>query len=407
MDSRRALCDLEPFHVEDTVGGTVYTGFFVEQINEQKPRFDTLLAGVVLLLLAIGAGMLLSASWFRAEQLYSDPLRFVMRQAMWIGVGTVLMLIACVVPLRVVRKLLPVLVIGTMILSVLTFLPGVSARYMGARRWIIVFNVSFQPSELVKVVLVLYLAHILARREGDFTQPLQSLLPPALIVTIFAGIVLLQNDYSTAMFLIIVSLAIFYMAGVPLIHFVRIFVLVVPISTILLFTREHRVRRILTFLNPEFDPAGSGFQVLAARRALENGGPWGTGIGQGVRKMGGLPEAQSDFIFAVIGEELGFIGVVLLIGLFLLLAVRGLSLARRQSDWFRFLLIYGMTMSIVAQALVNFAVVSGMVPATGLPLPFFSSGGSSMVVTLVMCGLIFNASQSTPGDPRFWEGRRV
>lgn len=387
------------------------TGFRAEQINDSRSRFDATLAGIIFLLVTVGVGMLLSASWFRADQLYNDPLRFVMRQIMWVGVGLILMVPAALVPLSSIRRFLPVLVIGTMILSLMTFLPAVSARYMGARRWIIIFNVSFQPSELVKVVLVLYLAHILARREGDFSRPVQSLLPPALVVALFSVIVLRQNDYSTAMFLVLISMAIFFAAGVPMMHFVRIFVLVVPVSVILLFTREHRVRRIISYLNPHYDPAGSGFQVLAARRALENGGAWGTGIGRGVRKMGGLPEAQSDFVFAVLGEELGYFGVLAIIALFLLLAWRGLALAEKQTDWFRYLLIYGITMSITVQALINVAVVVGLVPATGIPLPFFSSGGSSMVVTLVMCGLLFNAAaperEGAGINTRAWEEARV
>lgn len=379
-------------------------GFFVEQIREHRSRMDTTLAGIVVLLVAVGLGMLLSASWFRAEQLYGDPLRFVMRQGMWVGVGVIGLMVAYLVPLERIRAALPFLVLVTILLSLLTFLPGVSARYMGARRWIIVFNVSFQPSELVKVVMVIYLAHILSRHEGDFSRPLQSLLPPALVVTLFAVIVLRQNDYSTAVFLVLTALALFFVAGVPMRYFFRMFALVVPISLILLFTREHRVRRIIAFLNPEFDPAGSGFQVLAARRALENGGPWGTGIGRGLRKMGGLPEAQSDFIFAVLGEELGFAGVFLIILLFVLLAVRGFSLARRQSDGFRFLLLYGFTFSISIQAMLNMAVVAGIVPATGIPLPFFSSGGSSLVATMVMCGLMFNAAARASGlESQPWE----
>jgi cell division protein FtsW len=408
VDTGRALCDIEPLDVEDPVNRTMHNGFFVEQIREHRTRVDTTLAGIILLLVVVGLGMLLSASWFRAEQLYGDPLRFVMRQGMWVGVGIIGLILAYVMPLERVRKALPFLVLVTIVLSLLTFLPGVSARYMGARRWIIVFNVSFQPSELVKVVLVIYLAHILSRSGGDFSRPLQSLLPPAVIVSLFAVIVLRQNDYSTSVFLVLVALAMFFVAGVPTTHFVRIFVLVMPISLILLFTREHRVRRIIAFLNPEFDPAGSGFQVLAARRALENGGPWGAGIGRGLRKMGGLPEAQSDFIFAVLGEELGFIGVFLIIVLFLLLALRGFSLARRQSDGFRFLLLYGFTFSISVQAMLNMAVVAGLVPATGIPLPFFSSGGSSLVATMVMCGLMFNAAGRAPErEPQPWERTHV
>ncbi len=374
-------------------------GFFVEQINGERSRFDPILAGVVLLLVAAGLGILWSASWFRAEQLYGQPLRFVMRQAMWMGLGLVLMTMAALIPLDILRTLIPLLLIVTFIMSLLPFVPGVSARYMGARRWIIIFNVSFQPSELVKVVLVLYLAHMLGRRQGDFSDPLHTLLPPFLVVLVFAVVVLLQNDYSTAMFLVMTALAVFFVAAVPLRYFARGFGLILPISGILLFTREHRVRRLMAFLNPRFDPAGSGFQILAARRALESGGTWGVGVGQGVRKIGGLPEAQSDFIFAVLGEEMGLIGVLLITGLFLLFGIRGMQLARRQEDWFRSLLIYGCTMSIVLQALLNIAVVAGMVPATGIPLPFFSSGGSSLMVSLIMVGLIFNASGTVLEHP--------
>jgi len=243
VDTGRALCDIEPLDVEDPVNRTMHNGFFVEQIREHRTRVDTTLAGIILLLVVVGLGMLLSASWFRAEQLYGDPLRFVMRQGMWVGVGIIGLILAYVMPLERVRKALPFLVLVTIVLSLLTFLPGVSARYMGARRWIIVFNVSFQPSELVKVVLVIYLAHILSRSGGDFSRPLQSLLPPAVIVSLFAVIVLRQNDYSTSVFLVLVALAMFFVAGVPTTHFVRIFVLVMPISLILLFTREQTSRK--------------------------------------------------------------------------------------------------------------------------------------------------------------------
>jgi cell division protein FtsW len=189
----------------------------------------------------------------------------------------------------------------------------------------------------------------------------------------------------------------------------------VPITLISLFSREHRVYRIIAFLNPDFDPTGGGYQILAARRALEQGGFWGAGIGQSVRKFGGLPEAQSDFLFAVLAEELGFVGVVLVITLFLLFAGRGFHLARRQDDWFRSLLIFGLTASILYQALLNIAVVGGVVPATGVPLPFFSAGGSSLLITLGMCGLILNGSAAEREAPRvgiaglesrIWEGPR-
>lgn len=373
--------------------------------------------GILFALVVIGLGMLWSASWYRAEQLYGDPTRFVMRQALWVVVGIVTMGVAAIVPLTIVRRFLPMIVLATVILSLLTFVPGVSARYMGARRWIILFNVSFQPSELIKLTLIIYLAHIFARNEGDFSAPVQSLLPPAVVVLLFSGIVLFQNDFSTAMFLIMLALAIFFAAGVPIAYFARMFALVVPLAFIMVFTREHRVRRIIAFLNPTHDPTGGGFQILAARRALENGGLWGVGIGRSARKLGGLPEAQSDFLFAVLGEELGFVGVVVVVLLFAAFAVRGIYLARQQDDWFRSLVILGVVAAISLQALLNIAVVVGAVPATGIPLPFFSSGGSSLLITFAMYGLLLNAAGTpvqsrrprafyTVGRPG-WEATRV
>lgn len=389
--------------------------FFADQIDSQDHRLDPVFIALVVALIIFGLGMLWSASWFRAQQLYGEPLRFVLRHALWIVTGIVVMAISAVVPLSWIRRLLPLIVLASVVVSLLTFVPGISARYMGARRWIIIFNVSFQPSEVLKATMVIYLAHILARREGEFEEPLQSLIPPTIIVGVFAGIVLLQNDFSTAVFIGLVAAAMFYAAGVPNRYFAGLFALAVPLTLISLFTREHRVRRIIAFLNPGYDPSGSGYQILAARRALQNGGFWGAGIGQSTRKFGGLPEAQSDFLFAVAAEELGLVGVITVVGLFLLLFGRGLYLARRQDDWFRSLLIFGLSTSIFLQALLNIAVVAGAVPATGIPLPFFSAGGSSLVITFAMCGLILNASGGERQERRFsmagvdgrvWEGFR-
>ena len=390
--------------------------FFAEQVDSPRFRIDPIMVTLLAVLTVLGIGMLWSASWYRAEQLYGEPLRFVLRQGLWILAGVAVLAVSAVFPLRLLRRALPLLVLLTVVVSLLTFVPGISARYMGARRWIILFNVSFQPSELVKMVMVIYLAHIFARRAGDFTNPWHSLVPPAVIVLLFASIVLLQNDFSTAVFLVIVAMAMFFVAGTPLHYFLKIAALTLPIGAITLFSREHRVRRIIAFLRPDYDPTGSGYQVLAARRALEQGGFWGVGIGQSSRKLGALPEAQSDFLFAVVGEELGFVGVAIILGLFLLFAGRGMHLARRQEDWFRSLLVFGLTGSILLQALLNIAVVAGAVPATGIPLPFFSAGGSSLLLTFAMCGLILNAS-ATPHEEswrvpsgihaRVWEGHRV
>ena len=362
----------------------------------ETSRGDMLLLLAIYLLAGVGLAMLFSSSYFRAEKLFDQPMHFFRRQAAWIALGGAAAFLASRVPLRALRNWLPAILAVTLTLMVMTFLPGVSAEYLGARRWIFLFGYSFQPSELTKFTLILYLAYILDKKSENIEDPVNALLPPLIVVAIFTTLIYLQNDFSTAFFVMVVSLFMFFIAGVPWRYFISLFVAVIPISLIMLFSREHRVKRILSFIEPRLDPSGTGYQVLASQNALARGGLWGTGIGQGTRKLGALPEAHSDFIFAVLGEELGFFGIFLVMGLFGLLAYRGFRTAVACEDRFSSFLTFGLTATIVLQALLNMAVVSGMVPATGVTLPFFSSGGSSLFITLVMCGVIYNVSRRLP-----------
>jgi cell division protein FtsW len=211
---------------------------------------------------------------------------------------------------------------------------------------------------------------------------------------VFSALILLQNNFSTAVFLFVVALAIFFVANVRLSHLALIGSILLPLALMLLFTREHRLARILSFLDPTRDPTGSSFQVLQARTALGAGGLWGKGLGLGARKLGALPEAHSDFVFAVVGEELGLLGMLGVLFLFLLLALRGYSITAAAEDPFARYVAFGVTTTILFQALLNMAVVCGLAPATGVPLPFFSNGGSSMLVNLAMIGLLINVSRS-------------
>ena len=264
---------------------------------------------------------------------------------------------------------------------------------MGARRWLFVFGQSFEPSELVKFSIVLYLAAIFSKKQDRINDPVNSLLPPLLVVSLFVALIYLQNDFSTAFFILLIALAMFLIAQVRILFFLLLSLLFVPLGGMLLFTKAHRVRRLMAFLNPLADPSGSGYQVIAAQSAFISGGFWGRGLGKGVRKLGGLPEAHSDFIYAVVGEETGFLGALFVLLLFLVLAWRGYSLAMKGKDSFTRYLAFGITSTITLQALLNIAVVTGLVPATGIPLPFFSSGGSSMLLTLTMGGVLFNLSR--------------
>ncbi len=370
-------------------------GFTFEKVEAGKPRVDYVLIATILVLTGVGLGTLFSASYFRATILFSDPYHFVQRQVLWTVLGLVCALVVSRIPLQWVANSVPAVVVVSLVLMMLTFVPGIGVRVYGARRWIYVFGSSFQPSEAAKPAIVMYLAYLLSKKQDQLDDPVNSILPPVIVVGVFAGLIHMQNDFSTAFFVVFVSLAVFFIANVRLRYFIALGTMVIPLGIILLLTREHRVNRLLAFLVPDLDPAGSGYQVIASRAALSNGGFWGSGIGLSTRKFGSLPEAHSDFVFAILGEELGFVGVVLVIAIFLAFAYRGYLIAYRARDTFSSLLAFGLTSSILFQALMNLAVVAGLVPATGVPLPFFSSGGSSMLSTLVMCGLLVNVSRAS------------
>lgn len=346
------------------------------------------------LLVGVGLSALFSASYVWAGNLNGDPFHFVRRQALLALFGAAGGLIAARISLDRLAQLTPVMLLLALVLMILTFVPGIGAEALGARRWIFVGGYSFQPSEAVKLVLVFYLASILARKENRLDDTLNSLVPPLIVVAVFAALIYLQNDFSTAVFVIFAALLMLFAARVRLRFFISLGILLTPLTVILLLTREHRVMRILAFLEPERFPLNSGYQVLASQRALSHGGVFGLGIGQSIQKSGAIPEPHSDFVFAVVGEELGLIGVLAVLGLFVLFAVRGYRLALHAADRFRSLLAFGVTSTILFQALLNMAVVCGLLPATGIPLPFFSAGGSSVMITLVMCGLLFNVARS-------------
>lgn len=365
---------------------------FVLEKQETKDA-DALLISVLILLVGLGLGMLFSASYHRGLTVFKDPYYFVRRQALWVVLGGVLAILAMKVPLEWVKRITPHILLVSLVLMAICLIPGATPKLLGARRWIVLLGFSFQPSELAKLALVLYLAFILDKKQDRLDDPVNSILPPAVVILVFSALTYLQNDFSTAAFLFLLGFVCFYVAGVPLRYLIFFLLSIAPIGIYLLFTKEHRVQRLLTFLNPGLDPTGAGFQVLAARNALLKGGFWGIGIGQGTRKLGGLPEAHSDFIAAVIGEELGWIGILLILGLFVTFAARGYSIAYAMSSPYHRYLAFGLTSSILIQALTNLSVVSGIVPATGIPLPFISSGGSSLLISMIMGGLLLNLSR--------------
>lgn len=336
--------------------------------------------------------MLFSVSYPRARVLVNDDFHFFIRQLIWIAVGTVAAAVVYSINPQRLRRWSAALVFITLLLLILPLIPGMSNEYLGARRWVTVFNVSFQPSELLRFSLVVYLAHILANKQQKLHDSLNALVPPACVVAVAVIIIYLQNDFSTALFFLAIAGVIFFAGGVALRYFLAFGISALPLTLIMLFTREHRVQRLLAFINPDIDPSGIGFQMRTARSALVKGGLWGEGIGQSTQKFGVIPEVHSDFIVAIIAEELGYMGLMLVILLFVNFAFRGYRVALLAKDDFVRLCAMGITNVIFLQVLVNIAVVAGLIPTTGMTLPFFSAGGSSLVVTLTLSGLLLRLS---------------
>ncbi|MDR0497071.1 MAG: putative lipid II flippase FtsW [Treponema sp.] len=365
------------------------------QFDIERRKTDHVLVASILLLTGLGLVTLYSSSYAFSYRFYEgDGFRLVSRQIRFGAVGLALFLLASVINLEIVRKLIKPLVLGTIILCVLTFVPGIGVIKNGAPRWIGFKGYSFQPSELVKMILPLYLAHYFEKKKDDVDNIARGIIPPALITGVFFVLIFWQNNFSTAAFIAANALFMFFLAGMKFRHFFSALFMFVPTATLLVLKKEHRIRRFLSYIHPEFEPLGANYQVTSSVRTISSGGFWGKGLGQGTRKIESVPEVHSDFIFSSFAEESGFLGVLLFCLLFTVFAVRGYVASMENEKPFNRLLGCGLVTMIVSQVLLNIAVVSGALPPTGIPLPFFSGGGSSLATTLVMAGLIVNVSRS-------------
>jgi cell division protein FtsW len=358
-----------------------------------KNRADHLLVASVFLLAGIGLVTLYSSSYAFAERFFGNGLHFISRQMLLAGVGFVLFFVVSRINLDLLRNWIKPVVLGTVLLCVLTFVPGIGVMKNGAVRWIRIGSSTYQPSELVKLVLPFYLAHIFGKKQESLNSFSAGVLPPALITVLFFVLIYLQNNFSTAVFVLVNALFVFYFAGLPVHFFIGTTAVFLPLSADFVLTKEHRLRRFISFLKPEWDPLGAGYQVRSSLLTIGSGGFWGKGIGHGTRKIASVPEIHSDFIFASLAEEAGFIGVFLVFALFAVFAFAAYRSALRNTDTFRRLLTFGLATTILTQITLNVAVAAGAVPATGVPLPFFSAGGSSLATTLVMAGIMVNNSR--------------
>ena len=355
---------------------------------------------VLLVLIFCGLGFitLYSGSYAYGARVFDDPFYFVKRQAINFVMGIAAMALFALVDLSLVRRLLPKIVIFTIILNILPFVPGIGITKNGAARWIGIGPMTFQPSELVKIVSVIFLANLFEKKSDRLDEPSVSIYPAAFMCAVFIFLVYLQRNLSTALFVFLIAATMFFIANVGISWFVRFFLIVFPFFVLMILTEEYRIERILSFLQPEKDPPGASYQVNAAITALSEGGFWGRGLGNGVRKISSIPEVQSDFIFAVWGEEMGFVGVLFYFCLLVIFTLKAASISLKAASRFECFLGLGCTFIIFFQSIMNCGVIVRFFPSTGVPLPFFSSGGSSLLVTLSICGFILNVSRKKESE---------
>jgi cell division protein FtsW len=358
----------------------------------RKLKSDKLLFLATLLLVLASIVMVYSASAVVAMERFHQPYLFLIKQVMWSALGLAMLGVVMRVDYRTWKQ--PLLIwsaLGAVGLALVAVL--FSSPINGTRRWFGVGGFGIQPSELAKLAAIFFTAALLERRMHRIDDVRYSLLPVAAVIGGITGLVLLEPDFGTAMSIMAVAALMLFAAGLNLRWVLYSALVVLPPAVFLVVSSEYRWKRVTAFMCPECDPTGAGFQLLQSLIAVGTGGVTGKGLMAGVQKLFYLPEPHTDFIYAVIGEELGLIGATLILAAFLLIAWRGVQVAGRAPDRFGALLALGLTGMVAVQAFINLSVVLGLVPTKGIPLPFVSAGGSSLLINLVGMGILLNVSQ--------------
>lgn len=361
------------------------------QIQYQKPDFWLL--GLALILLSLGLMTLLSASGIVAERIYSDPMYFFKRQLLFAAVGILAMAAIAMVPRPVLYKLQYPALLLTFILLLLTLTP-LADKIKGARRWLSFGPFGIQPMEFAKIALIMYLAYFMSTKQGIIKTFSRGVIPPFAVTGLFCLLLLKQPDFGGAA---VLTLLLFFMClagGTRLIYLVISAGLACGGAYLLVMHEAYRFRRILAFLDPFKAARNEGYQLVQSLYALGSGGLWGAGLGDSKQKLFFLPDAHTDFIMAIAGEELGFVGMTLIFFLLGLFFWRSMRVAFLQEDLRDRLTAFGLTIMLGLSMVLNMAVVMGVAPPKGLPMPFFSYGGSSLLATFICVGLLLNISRT-------------
>jgi cell division protein FtsW len=364
-------------------------------------HIDYILVGAVALLLAFGAQMVYSSSVVIAHNEFGDETYFFTRQLTWIAVGTVGAIIAASVDYHRWQKVSLLLLVATVVALILVLVPGLGVVQYGSARWLKLGPLpSFQPSELAKIAVVIYMADWLARKGRGVSRFTHGSIPFLIILSVVAGLVVVEPDMGTAVIICAVAFSVFFVAGANLWHLVIGFVPGGIITALLItYAAPYRAERFAGFLDPLADPLGKGWQAMQTFIALGSGGLTGVGFGMSRQKAYFLPNAHTDSILAIIGEELGLIGTMVVIFLLMVIGWRGLRIALRAPDPYGRLLALGLTAKILWQAIINIGAVTSSLPYTGVTLPFVSFGGNSLCMTMIGIGLMLSVSRFAQVTP--------
>jgi len=346
------------------------------------------------ILMCLGIVMIYSSSSIYAWERYKDGLFFLKRHLSFMLIGGLLAFIFMIVDYRKLRSLARPLLIISAILLVLVLIPGIGREVSGARRWFRFKLLSFQPSELANLAIIIYLADFIARKENLIKTFLKGFLPPICVLGAFGLLILMQPDLGTIISLGLVVLTMLFVAGVRPSYILSLILGSLPFLFILIFSVPYRRARIVSFINPWIDPKGSGFQIIQSQIALGSGGIFGVGLGHSRQKLFYLPAAHTDFIFSIIGEELGLLGTIGVIMLFTIFIQQGIKIIKNAPDKFGYFLSLGLVLMISFRAIINIGVSCGILPTKGLPLPFISYGGSSFIFDMVSVGILINIART-------------
>ncbi|SFL28513.1 putative lipid II flippase FtsW [Halanaerobium salsuginis] len=359
----------------------------------KKKLPDLILLFTILALIVCGLIMILSASSVKADKTYGDSYYFFKKQLQYLIVAIVISAVIYKLKYKKLLDLAPYLLLLSFITLLLVLIPGVGRVAGGSRRWLPLGPINFQPSELAKLTVIIYLAAYINRNRDKMKSFINGILPPLVVVGVLFLLILAEPDLGTGIAIAAVSGIMIFVGGINLALLSLISVFSVIVFVIFIYIEPYRRARVKTFLNPWNDPLDTGYHIIQSLLALGSGGLLGVGIGNSHQKFLYLPEPGTDFIFAVLGEEFGLLGTLFVVSLYFLLAWRGLRIASKVDDTFAAMLAVGITSMVIIQAIINMGVVSSLLPVTGITLPLISYGGSSLVVNIMALALLLNISR--------------